>query len=203
MRHARTALLAVALGLAGSACVTIPEVADGAPFDLPAQTRDQIGLRYVMVQATPAVVLGYSEATDPDYRVGVIDDERETALESDVRSEVENELRRCATGDRLVDATIRVDRLGYDGRPGSLIDGNGIDEMSAVVEFVEPGAGGSQPEGPVVARYRVSVGARSGDLIERVAGDRISHAAEELGRALCMQAFGRNPRPPGIQNSTR
>ncbi|WP_183253132.1 hypothetical protein [Brevundimonas basaltis] len=185
--------------------MTVPEVVGGAPFDLPPDVADQTGIRYVRVLTAPGVFLRYAERTDADHRVGVVDDARKTSLESDIESEIRNELRYCATGEQLLDATIYVDQLSYDNRAGSLADGSGVDEMSAVVEFVElvepDGAGRSVP--PVVGRYRISVGARTGNLVERLLGDSISHAAEELGRALCMEAFGRNPRPPGLQNSTR
>lgn len=196
--------VAAALALFSSACVTVPEVTGGAPFDLPPDLADQAGVRYIRVMTAPGVFLRYAERTDPDHRVGVIDDARKTSLESDIESEIRNELRYCAAGERLLDATIYVDQLDYDSRAGSLADGNGVDEMSAVVEFVElaqPDDERSAP--PVVGRYRISVGARTGNVVETLLGDSISHAAEEMGRDLCMQAFGRNPRPPGLQNSTR
>lgn len=205
IRRLRTISVAAALGLFGSACVTVPEVVGGVPFDLPPQMADKVGIRYVRVLTAPGVVLRYSERVDADHQVGDVDPARKTALESDIESEIRNELRYCATGDHLLDATVHVDELRYDNRLGSLADGDGIDEMSAVVEFIEPVApdGAAQPAPPVVARYRISVGARTGNAVESLMGDSISHAAEELGRGLCMQAFGRNPRPPGIQNSTR
>lgn len=205
MRCLRTVSIATALGLFASACVTVPEVVGGDPFDLPPRTADQVGIRYVRVMTAPGVFLRYSERTDADHRVGVVDEGRKTSLESDIESEIRNELRYCATGDQLLDATVYVDQLSYDRRGDSLADGNGIDEMSAVVEFVEPVAPDSsgEPAPAVAARYRISIGARAGNAVESLLGDGISHAAEELGRELCMQAFGRNPRPPGVQNSTR
>lgn len=195
----RTAIAATALAALLSACASIdvPEVQGGPPLALEPLAADALSVRYIRVETTQWVYRDYQETTEPDNRAW-----RDPALDMEFTSTVEEELgeelSRCATGNRQVDVTVLVTSREADRRLRSLLDGNGADTLGAIVELVEPG-----PEGRVLGRYAVQVGARSGNLLERAVGDSLMNTAEMMGRDLCLQAFGRNPRPPSVLNATR
>jgi len=182
----------------------------GAPFALSADLKDQVGIRYVWAETTPEALGSHVVMRDPDHDWSQRDwQERDQArgsldweLTTDVANEVRQELKECAAGGRTVDAAIRIERIVYDGVDS---DATGRDEMVALVELFE--ADGSGP----IARYRITgVSPRrfSSEPPYDMEGfsitlnDREDSMAEYLGRELCLQAFGRNPRPSRIFNMT-
>jgi hypothetical protein len=203
MPFRRAAACAAAAAL--SACATLPPLVEGGPpFDLPPSLVDEAGIAAIRVEGAPWVLDRYAETrgdhdihadrTDPTYRRDPLSD---LNFEDDVGTEIGEELRRCADGPRLLEARVLIADLIYDDRLRSLVDGRGADLIGGVVELADPATG------EIVGRYEVRAGTNSGGLLTRIVTDRTSNLAEEFGRALCMQAFGRNPRPPAIQNSTR
>lgn len=111
--------------------------------------------------------------------------------------EVHEELTRCMHGTAPVDVRIHVDRLQRADRLEVLLNGDGVHTMSGTAEFVEPGT--RRVLGRVPVHVATSAQGRRGGLL----GDRQMMVSEEFGRALCEQAFGRNPRPGGWRDATR
>lgn len=113
------------------------------------------------------------------------------------REEVTEELRRCAVGTYPLDLRVHVDDLHRAWRPGAVVRGEGAHTFAATAELTDPARGNA-----VVARYPLEVGAQAGGRLRALVGDRQMMISEEFGRALCMEAFGRNPRGPAIANAT-
>jgi hypothetical protein len=112
--------------------------------------------------------------------------------------EVHEELSRCMTGTTPLDVRIHVTELRRADRAIALVDPEAMHTMSGVVEFVDPAQANE-----VVGRIAVEVATSAGGRLGAVLGDRQMMVSEEFGRALCDQAFGRNPRRPGPHNATR
>ena len=112
--------------------------------------------------------------------------------------EVHEELSRCMHGTAPIDVRIHVDRLDRADRAQVLADGDGMHALSGTVEFVDPGR-----DNLVVGRFPVSVATSAPGRLGALIGDRQMMASEEFGRAICEQAFGRNPRQRGPHNATR
>ena len=112
--------------------------------------------------------------------------------------EVHEELSRCMHGTAPIDVRIHVDRLDRADRAQVLADGDGMHALSGTVEFVDPGR-----DNLVVGRFPVSVATSAQGRLGALIGDRQMMASEEFGRAICEQAFGRNPRQRGPHNATR
>lgn len=189
--------------LAACAMSPVPRVAGGPPMAFSPDLLDRVSIGRIDAEGVTEVIERYAQ-TQGDYAAG---DRTDPAWNLDplsdlnfrmaIESEVGEELRLCATGDRRLDARILIDQLTYDDRLRSLVDGRGLDWIGGVVEFVEPDSD------VVVARYEIEAGTNSGGLLTRIVSDRTDAAAEEFGRALCHEAFGRNPRGSSIRNSTR
>lgn len=204
MRSIQLAVMAAALALAGCAMTPTPRVQGGAPFALTPADIGQVHIWAIHVEAAPHVQRRYAESRDmaPQPGESFPYDEKSREADSDFRTDFEFELRQelklCATGPRRLDAVILVDNLVYDDRLRSLVDGKGHDLVGGVVELTDPALNNQ-----VVARYRIEAGTNSGGLLTRILGDRLDAMAEEFGRALCMEAFGQNPRGHPILNTTR
>lgn len=112
--------------------------------------------------------------------------------------EVTEELRLCMQGGSPVDVRVHIDDIDRAGRLETLLNGDGAHTLSGTVEFVEPGR-----DGRVLGRYPVSVATSAQGRLGGLLGDRQMMVSEEFGRAICEQAFGRNPRPAGWRNATR
>jgi hypothetical protein len=190
-----SAIAALAALTAACTTVTVPAVIGGPPMSLTPEVAADLSVRHIRIDADDWIYFDYREARDPDSN-DWRDFEREMEFKSTVEDELREELNLCATGARPVDMTVRVTSMEADPRLRSLLDGNGADTLGAIVEMVDP-AGGR-----VLGRYAMRVGARSGNVLDRIAGDSLMNTAEMMGRELCLQAFGRNPRPSSWRNAT-
>ncbi|RZJ03141.1 MAG: hypothetical protein EON89_12685 [Brevundimonas sp.] len=112
--------------------------------------------------------------------------------------EVGEELSRCMHGTAPVDIRIHIDDLHRADRLGVLLNGDGVHTLSGTVEFVDPAHGNR-----VVGRFPVAVATSAQGRVGGLLGDRQMMVSEEFGRAICDQAFGRNPRDRGPHNATR
>ncbi|RZJ18373.1 MAG: hypothetical protein EON91_05680 [Brevundimonas sp.] len=204
MRSIQLATLVASLALTGCAMTPTPRVQGGQPFALPPAEADQFRIGAIHVEAAPRVRDRYAQSRNltPEPGETFTYDEKSQEADYDFRTdfefEVRQELKRCATGSRPLNAVILVDNLVYDDRLRSLVDGKGYDVVGGVVELTDPAQGDR-----IVARYRIEAGTNSGGLLTRILGDRLDAMAEEFGRALCMEAFGQNPRGHPIFNTTR
>lgn len=111
--------------------------------------------------------------------------------------EVHEELRRCMWGTAPIDVRVHIDRMQRAGRLETLLNGDGVHTLSGTVEFVDPSHGNR-----IVGRFPVSVATSAQGRLGGVLGDRQMMVSEEFGRAVCDQAFGRNPRDRGPHNAT-
>lgn len=111
--------------------------------------------------------------------------------------EVHEELTRCMWGTAPIDVRVHIDRMQRAGRLETLLNGDGVHTLSGTVEFVDPSHGNR-----IVGRFPVSVATSAQGRLGGVLGDRQMMVSEEFGRAVCDQAFGRNPRDRGPHNAT-
>lgn len=111
--------------------------------------------------------------------------------------EVHEELKRCMWGTAPINVRIHIDEMQRAGRVGAFLNGDGRQSMSGVVEFVDP-----THDNRVVGRFPVAVTTNAGGRVGAVFGDRQMMLSEAFGRAVCEEAFGRNPRDPGLHNAT-
>ena len=111
--------------------------------------------------------------------------------------EVREELSRCATGARTLDLNVHIDDLNRASRLGAALNGSGMNALAATAEFTDPAQGGA-----VVGRYRIIAHAPVQGRVEGIFADRQMVVSEEWGRELCRDAFGQNPRAPGLHNAT-
>ncbi|MDP3801537.1 MAG: hypothetical protein Q8Q71_05055 [Brevundimonas sp.] len=174
MKSATTAVLAAAL-LAATACA--PVIEGGPPVPLP------IGL-----QETAQV----GSLTLSTAMLNAEDDFADTFSE-----EVHEELGRCMWGTAPIDVRVHIDGMQRAGRLETLINGDGVHTLSGTVEFVDPADGNR-----VLGRFPVSVATSARGRAGGLLGDRQMMVSEEFGRAVCEQAFGRNPRDRGPHNAT-
>lgn len=175
MKSAATALVAAAL-LASAACA--PVIEGGPPIPLP------IGL-----QETAQV----GSITMSSDWLNAEDDFSETFSD-----EVHEELKRCMWGTAPIDVRIHVEELRRADRLETFVNGDGVHTLSGTVEFVDPADGNR-----VLGRFPVSVATSAQGRLGALVGDRQMMVSEEFGRAICDQAFGRNPRDRGPHNATR
>jgi hypothetical protein len=175
MKSAATAVLAAAL-LASAACA--PVVQGGPPMALPPglQETAQVGTIYM----------------SSDWL------QSEDDFEETLTDEVGEELSRCMHGTAPIDIRIHIDEMHRADRLGVLLNGDGAHTLSGTVEFVDPAHGNR-----VVGRFPVSVATSAQGRVGGLLGDRQMMVSEEFGRAICDQAFGRNPRDRGPHNATR
>lgn len=111
--------------------------------------------------------------------------------------EVREELGRCMWGTAPIDVRVHIDGMQRAGRVQTLLTGEGSHSLSGTVEFVDP-ADGNRVLGRVPVTATTSARGRAGGVL----GDRQMMVSEAFGRAVCEQAFGRNPRDRGPQNAT-
>lgn len=169
------AAAALAALVAVSACA--PVIEGGPPIDLP-----------LALQETAQV----GSITMSSAWLDAEEDFSDTFSE-----EVREELSACMHGTAPIDVRIHVERLDRAGRLEMLLNGQGMHTLEGTVEFVDPARGDL-----VVGRFPISVATTAGGRIAGLLGDRQMMASEEFGRSLCEQAFGRNPRRPGLHNAT-
>ena len=112
--------------------------------------------------------------------------------------EVHEELSRCMHGTAPIDVRIHVEELRRADRLETFVNGDGVHTLSGTVEFVDPADGNR-----VLGRFPVSVATSAQGRLGALVGDRQMMVSEEFGRAICDQAFGRNPRDRGPHNATR
>lgn len=174
MKSATTAVLAAAL-LAATACA--PVIEGGPPIALP------VGLQETAQIGSLTLSTAWLNAED-DFADTFTD-------------EVHEELRRCMWGTAPINVRVHIDDIRRADRLGVLLNGDGVHTLSGTVEFVDPAAGNR-----VVGRFPVSVATSAQGRLGGLLGDRQMMVSEEFGRALCEQAFGRNPRDRGPHNAT-
>lgn len=174
MKSATTAVLAAAL-LAVTACA--PVIEGGPPIALP------IGL-----QETAQV----GSITMSSAWLNAEEDFAETFSD-----EVHEELRRCMWGTAPINVRVHIDDIRRADRLGVLLNGDGVHTLSGTVEFVDPAN-----DNRVLGRFPVSVATSAQGRLGGLLGDRQMMVSEEFGRAVCEQAFGRNPRDRGPHNAT-
>ena len=174
MKSATTAVLAAAL-LAATACA--PVIEGGPPIALP------IGLQETAQVGSITLSTGWLDAEE---------DFSETFSE-----EVHEELSRCMWGTAPINVRVHIDEMQRAGRLETLFTGEGAHTLSGTVEFVDPA-----DNNRVLGRFPVSVATSAQGRLGGVLGDRQMMVSEEFGRAVCEQAFGRNPRDRGPHNAT-
>lgn len=111
--------------------------------------------------------------------------------------EVHEELKRCMWGTAPINVRVHIDEMQRADRVGTLLNGDGRQSMAGTVEFVDP-----TRDNRVVGRFPVAVTTNAGGRLGAVIGDRQMMLSEAFGRAVCEEAFGRNPRDPGPHNAT-
>jgi opacity protein-like surface antigen len=111
--------------------------------------------------------------------------------------ELHEELKRCMWGTAPINVRVHIDQMQRADRVGTLLNGDGRQAMSGTVEFVDP-----SHDNRVVGRFPVAVTTNAGGRLGAVIGDRQMMLSEAFGRAVCEEAFGRNPRDPGLHNAT-
>lgn len=174
MKAVLPAVLAVTL-LSTAACA--PVIEGGPPIALP------IGL-----QETAQV----GSITLSTAMLNAEDDFADTFPE-----EVREELGRCMWGTAPINVRVHIDRMRRAGRIETLVEDDGVHTMSGTVEFVDPERGNR-----VLGRFPVSVATSAQGRVGGALGDRQMMVSEAFGRAVCEEAFGRNPRDPGPHNAT-
>lgn len=175
MKSATTAVLAAAL-LAVTACA--PVIEGGPPIALP------IGLQETAQIGSLTLSTAWLNA-EGDFADTFSD-------------EVHEELKRCMWGTVPINVRVHIDDIRRADRLGVLLNGDGVHTLSGTVEFVDPADGNR-----VIGRFPVSVATSAQGRLGGLLGDRQMMVSEEFGRAVCEQAFGRNPRDRGPHNATR
>jgi hypothetical protein len=166
---------ALAALLATAACA--PVIEGGPPIDLPP------GLQETAQVGTIFISTAWLDA--------------EEDFSDTLGDEVHEELKTCMHGTAPIDVRIHIDDIRRADRLGVLLNGDGTHTLSGTVEFVDP-----SHENRVVGRFPVAVATSAQGRVGGLFGDRQMMVAEEFGRAVCEQAFGRNPRAPGPHNAT-
>ena len=178
MKSATTAVLTAALLatlLATGACA--PVIEGGPPMALP------IGLQETAQVGSITMSTGWLDA--------------EEDFSSTFSSEVHEELSRCMWGTVPINIRVHIDRMQRAGRLETLLTGEGSHTLSGTVEFVDPA-----DNNRILGRVPVSVATSAQGRLGALLGDRQMMVSEEFGRAVCEQAFGRNPRDRGLHNAT-
>lgn len=111
--------------------------------------------------------------------------------------EVREELGRCMWGTAPINVRVHIDEMQRADRVQTLLNGDGRQSMAGTVEFVDP-----SHDNRVVGRFPVAVTTNAGGRLGAVIGDRQMMLSEAFGRAVCEEAFGRNPRDRGPHNAT-
>jgi hypothetical protein len=177
MRHVTTLAAAFAATLALTAGACAPVIQGGPPIDLPPGLQETAQIGSITLSTAWLEV-------EEDFSDTFTD-------------EVHEELRACMHGTVPVDVRIHLDDARRASRLGVLLNGDGMHSLTGTVEFVQPGSG------RILGRFPVSVATNAQGRLGGLLGDRQMMVSEEFGRAVCDQAFGRNPRAPGPHNATR
>jgi len=111
--------------------------------------------------------------------------------------DVREELGRCMWGTAPINVRVHIDEMQRAGRLETLLTGEGAHTLSGTVEFVDPANGNR-----VLGRFPVTATTSAQGRVGGVLGDRQMMVSEAFGRAVCEQAFGRNPRDRGPHNAT-
>lgn len=167
-------LFALCAMLMSTACA--PVIEGGPPIALP------VGLQETAQIGSVTLSTGWINAED---------DFSET-----FSSEMHEELSRCMWGTAPINLRVHIDEMQRAGRLETLLTGEGSHSLSGTVEFVDPA------DNRVLGRFPVSVVTSAQGRLGGVLGDRQMMVSEEFGRAVCEQAFGRNPRDRGPHNAT-
>ena len=175
MRYAVAAAVTAAALLATTACA--PVIEGGPPIALP------IGLQETAQIGSITLSTAMLDAED---------DFADTFSE-----EVHEELSRCMWGTAPINLRVHIDQMQRAGRLETLFNGDGAHTLTGTVEFVDPADGNR-----VLGRFPVSVATSTQGRVGGLLGDRQMMVSEEFGRAVCEQAFGRNPRDRGPHNAT-
>lgn len=173
MKTVVTAAVAAAL-LSAAACA--PVIEGGPPIALP------IGLQETAQIGSVTLSTGWLDAGE-DF-AGTFSEE------------VHEELSRCMWGTAPINLRVHIDEMNRAGRLETLFTGEGVHTLSGTVEFVDPA------DNRVLGRFPVAVATSAQGRLGGVLGDRQMMVSEEFGRAVCEQAFGRNPRDRGPHNAT-
>lgn len=175
MKSVLTAAALTAL-VATAACA--PVIEGGPPMALP------IGLQETAQIGSIVMSTGWLDAED-DFADTFSD-------------EVHEELRRCMWGTAPIDLRVHIDELDRAGRLETLLNGDGEHYLSGTVEFVDPAR-----DNRVLGRYPIRVSTSAQGRVGGLLGDRQMMVSEAFGRAVCEEAFGRNPRDRGPHNATQ
>lgn len=167
---------AAAAAIALTACS--PVIEGGPPIALP------VGLQETAQVGTITMSSGWLNAED-DFADTFSD-------------EVHEELRRCMWGTAPINVRVHLDELQRAGRLETLLNGDGEHHLSGTVEFVDPARGNR-----VLGRFPIRVSTSAQGRVGGLLGDRQMMVSEAFGRAVCDEAFGRNPRDAGPHNATR
>ena len=173
MRTVVTAAAAAAL-LSAAACA--PVIEGGPPIALP------IGLQETAQIGSVTLSTGWLDA--------------EEDFAGTFSEEVHEELRRCMWGTAPINLRVHIDEMQRAGRLETRFTGEGSHTLSGTVGFVDPA------NNRVLGRFPVAVATSAQGRLGGVLGDRQMMVSEEFGRAVCEQAFGRNPRDRGPHNAT-
>lgn len=171
----RTVVTAAAAALL-SAAACAPVIEGGPPIALP------IGLQETAQIGSVTLSTGWLDA--------------EEDFAGTFSEEVHEELRRCMWGTAPINLRVHIDEMQRAGRLETLFTGEGAHTLSGTVEFVDPA------NNRVLGRFPVAVATSAQGRLGGVLGDRQMMVSEEFGRAVCEQAFGRNPRDRGPHNAT-
>jgi len=173
----KTLLTAAALAAFAATAACAPVIEGGPPVALPP------GLQETAQVGTITMSSGWLSAED---------DFADTFTE-----EVREELGRCMWGTAPINVRVHVDQMQRADRVQTLLNGDGRQSMAGTVEFVDP-----THDNRVVGRFPVTVTTNAGGRVGAVIGDRQMMLSEAFGRAVCEEAFGRNPRDRGLHNAT-
>jgi len=173
----KTCLTAAALAALTLAAACAPVIEGGPPLALPP------GLQETAQVGTITLSSAWLDAED-DFADTFSD-------------EVHEELKRCMWGTAPINVRVHVDHVQRADRVGTFLNGDGRQTMSGTVEFVDP-----SHDDRVVGRFPVTVTTNAGGRLGAVVGDRQMMLSEAFGRAVCEEAFGRNPRDRGPHNAT-
>ena len=167
-------LFALCAMLMSAACA--PVIEGGPPIALP------IGLQETAQIGSVTLSTGWIDAEDD--------------FSGTFSEEVHEELSRCMWGTAPINLRVHIDEMQRAGRLETLFTGEGSHTLSGTVEFVDPA------DNRVLGRFPVAVETSAQGRLGGTLGDRQMIVSEAFGRAVCEQAFGRNPRDHGPHNAT-
>lgn len=173
----KSLLTAAALAVLTATTACAPVVTGGPPIALPP------GLQETAQVGSITLSTGWLNAED---------DFAET-----FSVEVHEELSRCMWGTAPINIRVHIDEMQRAGRVAAVLNGDARQTMSGTVEFVDP-----THDNRVVGRFPVAITTNVGGRVGAAFGDRQMMLSEAFGRAVCEEAFGRNPRDRGLHNAT-